>query len=162
AAVVALLWSALAGVTTAESRLAYRPSAYLRIAYPRLWELLRIYVRYALALILIGYGLAKVVKTQFQAPSGVRLLEPFGQSSPMGLLWTFMGFSTAYTFFAGASEVLGGVLLLWRRTTTLGAMVSAAVLFHIVMLNFCYDVPVKLYSAHLFLMAVLLLLPDLG
>jgi hypothetical protein len=33
---------------------------------------------------------------------------------------------------------------------------------NIVMLNFCYDVPVKLYSAHLLLMSLFLLLPDLG
>jgi hypothetical protein len=53
-------------------------------------------------------------------------------------------------------------LLLFRRTATLGAMASAAVLLNIVMLNFCYDVPVKLYSLNLLLMAIFLMLPDLG
>ncbi len=40
-------------------------------------------------------------------------------------------------------------------------MVSAAVLLNIVMLNFCYDVPVKLYSVNLLLMAVFLMAGDL-
>jgi len=48
----------------------------------------------------------------------------------------------------------GGMLLLFRRTVTLGAIASAAALLNIVLLNFCYDVPVKLYSAHLLLMAL--------
>jgi uncharacterized membrane protein YphA (DoxX/SURF4 family) len=128
----------------------------------RLHEWLRIYVRYALGTTLLGYGMSKVIKTQFPFPSQDRLLEPFGQASPMGLLWTFMGVSTPYTVFAGAMEVLGGVLLFFRRTTTLGALVTVAVMTNIFMLNMCYDVPVKQFSLHLLLMAVFLLVPDLG
>jgi uncharacterized membrane protein YphA (DoxX/SURF4 family) len=128
----------------------------------RLHEWLRIFVRYALGTILLSYGVSKVIKVQFPFPSQDRLLEPFGQASPMGLLWTFMGASTPYTVFAGAMEVLGGVLLFFRRTTTLGALVTAAVMTNIFMLNMCYDVPVKQYSLHLLLMAVFLLVPDLG
>ncbi|MBV8201456.1 MAG: hypothetical protein JOZ15_12610 [Acidobacteria bacterium] len=127
----------------------------------RLHEWLRIYVRYALGSILLGYGMAKVINVQFPFPSPDRLMQPFGESSPMGLLWTFMGVSTPYTVFAGAMEVLGGVLLFFRRTTTLGALVVVAVMSNVVMLNLCYDVPVKQYSMHLLAMAGFLLLPDL-
>jgi uncharacterized membrane protein YphA (DoxX/SURF4 family) len=129
--------------------------------YTVLHDRLRIYVRYALGLILISYGLVKVFKLQFPFPGPMRLIQPYGESSPMGLLWTFMGYSTPYNFFTGAAEVLGGVLLFWRRTTTLGALVTFAVMTNIVILNFCYDVPVKLFSTHLLLLAGFLLLPDL-
>jgi uncharacterized membrane protein YphA (DoxX/SURF4 family) len=128
----------------------------------RLHEWLRIYVRYALGTILLSYGWSKVFKLQFPFPSQDRLLEPFGQASPMGLLWTFMGVSTPYTVFAGAMEVLGGALLFFRRTTTLGALVTITVMTNVFMLNMCYDVPVKQYSLHLLLMAGFLLVPDLG
>ena len=121
---------------------------------------LRVYVRYVLASTMLGYGMAKVFKSQFPAISDFRLMQPYGDSSPMALLWNFMGFSTPYTIFVGAAEVLGGLLLLFRRTTTLGALVVLAVMSNVVMLNFCYDVPVKLYSVHLWLMAAFLLLPD--
>jgi len=104
--------------------------------------------------------MSKVFKSQFPAISDMRLMQPYGDSSPMALLWNFMGFSTAYTIFVGAAEVLGGLLLLFRRTATLGALVVIAVMSNIVMLNFCYDVPVKLYSVHLWLMAAFILLPD--
>src|SRR5262249_30085415 len=82
-------------------------------------------------------------------------------SSPMGLLWTFMGYSKPYTIFAGASEVVGGMLLFFRRTTTLGALLLVAVVGNIVILNFSYDVPVKLFSSNLLVMAIFLVLPDL-
>ena len=98
---------------------------------------------------MILYGASKVFMGQFGPPGFGRLLETYGDSSPMGLLWTFMGFSQGYTFFAGLAEMLGGVLMITRRTTLLGAMVSAGVLSNIVLLNFFYDVPVKQFSSHL-------------
>jgi hypothetical protein len=129
---------------------------------PFVSEFLRVFVRYALGATLVGYGVAKLLPMgQFPAPSGSRLLEPVGRLSPMGMLWVFMGASKAYSAFSGAMEISGGVLLFWRRTAPLGALVSAGVLLNIVLLNFCYDVPVKLFSVNLLLMAVFLLWPDL-
>jgi hypothetical protein len=89
------------------------------------------------------------------------LMQPYGDSSPMGILWTFMGASMAYTMFAGATEMLGGLLLIFRRTMLLGALVAIGAMGNVVMLNFSYDVPVKLYSSHLLAMALFLVLPDL-
>ncbi len=132
-----------------------------RAQYPRLHEWLRVYVRFALALTMIGYGVAKALPSQFPSPSLDRLVQPFGSASPMGLLWTFMGAAAAYTIFAGLSEMLCGLLLVARRTTLLGALVCIGVLTNIVLMNFCYDVPVKLFSSHLLLMAIFLTLPDL-
>lgn len=145
ALLAALLWTAL------DRR---RPN------YARLHEWLRIYVRFSLATTMISYGSYKILKSQFPAPALDRLLQPFGDASPMGLLWTFMGASKSYNVFSGAAEMLGGLLLTLRRTTLLGALVSAAVMANVVMLNFSYDVPVKLYSLHLLAMALFLALPD--
>jgi len=132
-----------------------------RKEYTTLNEWLRVTLRYALATTMFAYGSAKVVKLQFSDPSLGRLLEPLRDVSPMGLLWTFMGFSTPYTFCAGACELLGGVLLFFRRATTLGALVTAAAMMNVAVLNYAYDVPVKLLSTHLVLMCGYLLIPDL-
>jgi hypothetical protein len=128
----------------------------------RLEPWLRVYLRFGLAAVMISYGAIKVIKSQFPNPGLDRLLQPFGDASPMGLLWTFMGASMAYNVFSGVCEMLGGLLLLTRRTTLLGALLSIAVVSNIVALNFCYDVPVKLYSLHLLVMAGLLAAPDAG
>ena len=131
-----------------------------RLAYPRLLEGLRVFVRFALAAAMIGYGAAKVVQSQFPAPSLEKLVQPAGDMSPMGLLWFFMGYSKGYNFFTGMAELAGGLLLTVRRTTLLGALVTIGVMANIVALNFFYDVPVKLYSSLLLLMAVFLAAPD--
>ena len=121
---------------------------------------LRIAVRYSLALAMFAYGLAKWSGNQFQPPDALRLGETFGDASPMGLAWTFLGFSPAYCWFTGLAEVLAGALLVWRRTATLGGLVAAAVMANVVMINFCFDVPVKLYSSLLLLMAVVVAAHD--
>jgi uncharacterized membrane protein YphA (DoxX/SURF4 family) len=132
-----------------------------RREYPRLDSWLRLAVRYTLAFTLFTYGFVKVFPLQFQPPGFDQLIQPYGDYSPMGALWNFMGASMPYTIFAGMCEALGGALLLFRRTTALGAMVSFGVLLNIALLNFCYDVPVKLYSTNLVLMAIFLAAPDL-
>jgi uncharacterized membrane protein YphA (DoxX/SURF4 family) len=130
-----------------------------RASYPRLATATWVLVRYSVAYAMLGYGFAKILRSQFDDLWPSQLTESVGDMSPMGLLWTFMGYSAPYTVFAGLLEAIGGVLLLWRRTTTVGALVAAAVMFNVAMLNLCYDVPVKLYSLQLFIMALAIAAP---
>ena len=130
--------------------------------YNHLFYWLTVYVRYFLAFIVMLYGIAKFFHLQFSGfPDLDQLVKPYGESSPMGLLWRFMGYSTSYKIFTGAGEVLGGLLLLFRRTTTLGALVLIAVLSNVVMLNLSYDVSVKIHPMNLLLMAFFLLAIDI-
>jgi hypothetical protein len=122
----------------------------------------RLALRYWLALIVMGYGLAKIFPLQFPPPTETRLMERFGDFSPMGVLWSFMGASTGYAMFSGAMEALGALLLLFRRTALVGALMTAAVMTNVFALNMFYDVPVKLYSFHLLVMALVIAAPDLG
>ncbi len=133
-----------------------------RVSYDALWHALRSYVRFFLAAVMLIYGAAKVIPVQFPAPSLDRLIQPIGDASPMGLLWTFMGASAPYTIFAGLGEVIAGLLLTMRRTASLGALITIAVMSNVAMLNFSYDVPVKLFSIHLLVLAAFVLLPDAG
>lgn len=127
----------------------------------RLHAAARVFVRYLLGGTLLWYGMLKLVKGQFLFPPSARLEEPYGEASPMGLLWTFMGYSTLYNLFTGAAEAGAAVLLLFRRTARLGALLAAAVMANVLMINLSYDVPVKIFAASLLLMAVFLLAPDL-
>ena len=129
--------------------------------YRQVHSWLRVAVRYTLAFTMLDYGFMKVFPLQFGGLGVTALIEPYGYFSPMGVLWKFMGASMAYTIFAGICEVVGGTLLLFRRTTMLGALVSFGVLLNVALLNFCYDVPVKLYSTNLLLIAIFIAAPDL-
>ncbi|MEL7498737.1 MAG: hypothetical protein AAFN77_14105 [Planctomycetota bacterium] len=149
ALIIALVWS-----------LIDRRKTDLRITK----DLLVSYLRYVLAFTMLGYGLAKVAwdHNQFPALSDYQLNKTWGESSPMNVVWSWMGSSRSYTVFAGLGEVIAGLLLVWRRTSTLGALVAFGVMVNVFMLNMCYDVPVKLFSFHLIVMALLIMTPDIG
>jgi hypothetical protein len=128
--------------------------------HPKLSTVLSVGLRYYLALNMLKYGFAKVLPTQFPMPPDAWLNQTFGESSPMRLLWTFMGHSRTYTIFSGIFEVVGGLLLLFRQTKLVGALLVAGVMLQVVMLNFSYDVPVKLFSLHLLAMSLVIMAPD--
>jgi hypothetical protein len=71
-----------------------------------------------------------------------------------------MAASRTYTVFAGWMEIVGGLLLCFRRTQLAGALWTAGVMANVFMLNLCYDVPVKLFSFQLLLLAIVVAAPD--
>jgi hypothetical protein len=131
-----------------------------RADYVRLHRWFRLGVRFALGSTMLGYGMSKAIPLQMPAPQLTRLLEPFGNFSPMGVLWYSIGASRPYEMFTGFAELAGGILLFVPRLTTLGAMVCLADAVEIFTLNMSYDVPVKLFSFHLILLSLFLLAPD--
>jgi hypothetical protein len=134
-----------------------------RTEYVKLHAFLRVYVRYLIIFPLFVYAAVKLVKIQFPDPEPDALLQMYGESSPGRLLWMFMGHSPVYSTFIGVAELLAAALLCFRRTTTLGALVAAATLLNVVILNFCFPgVGVKLMSSSLLAMSLFLLAPDFG
>ena len=128
--------------------------------YAGLHQWFRLFVRFALAAHMILYGMVKVIPAQMAYPSLIRLLQPLGTLSPMGVLWADMGSAPAYQIFTGCAEVAGGLLLIVPRTATLGALVSLAAMIQVFTLNMTHDVPVKLLVFHLILLSCFLLAPD--
>src|SRR5579863_7666389 len=131
-----------------------------RANYAELHKWFRLFLRFALAGRMIGYGFSKVIPIQMPYPSLTRLLQPFGTFSPMGVLLNSMGSAPAYEIFCGCAQVAGGLLLIVPRTATLGALISLADMILVFMLNMTYDVPVKLFAFHLILLSCFLLAPD--
>jgi uncharacterized membrane protein YphA (DoxX/SURF4 family) len=128
--------------------------------YVTLQKWFRVFIRIALAGQMITYGMDKIIPLQMPFPYLTRLLEPFRDFAPMGVLWASIGDAPAYETFAGCAEMLGGILLIFPRTTMLGALVCVADMTQVFMLNMTYDVPVKQLSFHLLLLALFLLAPE--
>jgi uncharacterized membrane protein YphA (DoxX/SURF4 family) len=120
----------------------------------------RLVIRLLLSSELLYFGMAKVIPNQMPAPSLATLLMPLGDLSTYAMLWRSIGASPAYEVFAGCAEMLAGILLLFQRTTMIGALVCLADMIEVWMLNMTYDVPVKLFSFHLLLLALVLLAPE--
>lgn len=148
---------ALAAIVTAVWSVLDRKRQNYRVLYA--WT--RMFMRLVVGAAMIGYGIKKLFPAQFPEPPLAALVDPFGSMSPMGLLWNFMGASQLYSLFGGLGETLGGVLLFVPRLTCLGALISFGMVSNVLALNLGYDVPRKIYSIHLLLMCVFLLLPDL-
>lgn len=144
-AVVALIW------TMADRR---RPGAT--------WVegSLRVMLRYSIALGLASYAVAKLLPQQFPPLTPMGYETRVGELSPMGLLWTFMRYSRPYSVFGGVMESVAIVLLCFRRTATLGALTTVAVMTNVALMNLAYDVQVKLYAIMIVLSACVLVLYD--
>ncbi|TRZ46222.1 DoxX family membrane protein [Robertkochia solimangrovi] len=130
-----------------------------RPSYNTLFTWQHVYLRFYLALVLFGYGITKLFINQFSELSLLDLIKTYGESTPMGLAWNFMEYSDSYTFFSGLMETIAGLLLCFRKTTKLGAICSFGVMLNVFMMNMSFDIPVKLYSGHLMIISLYLLIP---
>lgn len=130
-----------------------------RANYSRLYYWFTVAVRFYVGLMLINYGFIKIIKLQFPDLALYRLIQPYGHSSPMGLAWTFLGYSKGYNIFMGLAEA-SAILLLFRRTMTIGAIVALGTTGNVMAINYFYDIPVKIISTVLFLMAFFLFMND--
>ncbi|MCF2517435.1 hypothetical protein [Dyadobacter sp. CY351] len=132
-----------------------------RREYNALYTWLQVIVRYQLAMSMFTYGFIKIFPMQMPEPSISQLATPLGEFTSMRFAWLFIGSSPSYEIFSGICEVLGGLLMLSRRTTAFGAMILVGVIGHVVALNFFFDIQVKLFSTALLLMAIFLLVPHM-
>jgi hypothetical protein len=128
--------------------------------YVRLNTWFRLFLRVSLGATMITYGTIKAIPVQMPAPSLTRLLEPYGNFSPMGVLWYSVGASRAYEIFTGTAELSAATLLFVPRLALLGSLIALADSIQIFTLNMTYDIPVKLFSFHLILMSLVLLAPE--
>ncbi|MBD0863115.1 DoxX family protein [Gordonia sp. zg691] len=131
-----------------------------RPGYTRLSAWWMTFLRLCLGGQMLFYGFAKLIPSQMPPPSLSALLQPYGEFSPASVLWLQVGSSPVYEMLLGGVEVLGGILLFWTRTTTLGVLVSFVAMVQVFILNMTFDVPVKILSAHLVLLSLILLAPQ--
>ena len=116
-------------------------------------------LRYYLAFTMFLFALYKFFKLQFPDLGYYTLTTQLGDMSPMHLAWAFFGYSYEYNVFMGIAES-ASLLLLFRRTTTLGAIITMGTLANVMAVNYSYDVHAKLYPTALFFMALFLVLKD--
>jgi hypothetical protein len=133
-----------------------------RTHYAALHGWTQLYARYLLAVVLMGYAVAKVVPTQFGFLPPGELLRQVGHLPRSDVLWTFMSVSTGYTVFTGMIELAGAILLFYRRTALLGALVSCVALTQVVALDTAFNVSGPLLTAiFLLVLTLVVLLPYL-
>jgi hypothetical protein len=116
-------------------------------------------LRYMLGLVMLVYGLIKIFRIQFNLPDFV-YEEPLKRLDGVTLTWAFLGYSPWFSVILGFSEAIPAVLLLFRRTGLLGALLIFPVLVNVFLVNMAYDfLPhMRLFSGGLLMMNITLLL----
>lgn len=131
-----------------------------RVWYPRLFAWMQVYLRFVLASAMFYFGMAKAIPTQMPFVLN-RLVEPYGNFSPEGVLWSQVSVSQPYEIALGVAELLAGVLLLVPRATAAGALLCAVDMTQVLLLNMTYDIRLKTVSSQFLLLSLFLLAPHL-
>lgn len=131
-----------------------------RQSYSHLNYWLCLFARYYVAIIAFTYGIEKLFAMQMPFPNVHQLATPLGDFLPMRLSWMFIGYSGPYQVFSGIMEVVAGLLLLYRRTATMGILFATAVFINVMLLNLSYDIPVKIFSMQLVFTCLFLVAND--
>lgn len=92
------------------------------------------WLRYSCAFLLYMYGTSKLAHLQFHLGPAV-LQRPVGSLTGYELTWFYYGYSRAYACILGSTQVFGATLLLFRRTTLLGAALMLPVMANILLIN---------------------------
>ncbi|WP_191255713.1 MauE/DoxX family redox-associated membrane protein [Amycolatopsis oliviviridis] len=94
--------------------------------------------RYVVAAVFLAYGGLKLAGGQYYY--GDWSMTKDTVRGP-GLVWAFYGYSPVYGRITGLFEFLPALLLLFRRTTLLGAMALFAVGLNVTVMDFAFGFP---------------------
>ncbi|MGO4294901.1 DoxX family protein [Chitinophaga sp. RAB17] len=122
---------------------------------------LRVVLRYRLALAVIAYGFLKIFTLQAPYPSISSLNTPYGAFTRWKLFSLSLGIVPSYELFLGLVEVIIGVLLLFRKTASIGAFIFLIFCGNIFVSNLAYDGGEQVYSLLLITYALAILSFDL-
>jgi uncharacterized membrane protein YphA (DoxX/SURF4 family) len=121
---------------------------------------LRVVLRYRLAIGIIAYGLIKLFPLQIPYPSLSSLHTNYGDFLPWKIYYHTIGIIPWYESFLGGVEIAAGILLLYGRTATFGAGITAGFLLNIWAANFAYNMGEQVYASFLLLIAFFLVAHD--
>ncbi|GAB3504557.1 hypothetical protein GCM10027341_35060 [Spirosoma knui] len=127
-----------------------------RLEYNALYYGLRVILRYRLAIGVIAYGFIKLFPMQAPLPSISNLNTAYGDFTAWKLFSMSLGIVPSYESFLGLVEILGGLLLLNRKTTPIGLLIIIPFTGNVFMSNLAYEGGEYVYSFYLITIALFL------
>jgi hypothetical protein len=98
--------------------------------YPKLLD----WLRYVCAFLLYMYGVSKLAHLQFNLTSQLSQ-RTISSLSGYELTWYYYGYSRIYASILGLTQLTGATLLLFRKTTLLGALTMFPIMANILLIN---------------------------
>lgn len=119
--------------------------------------------RYLLGITMLPYALTKILRTQFTL-TGFALTQLQSLEAIPGtiLAWAFLGQSAWFQILLGFLELIPAIMLLFRRTTLLGATLMLPVTLNVFLINYALDLwdGTKVIATVLLTLNILVLLFD--
>ncbi|KLT67584.1 hypothetical protein [Pedobacter sp. BMA] len=125
--------------------------------YNELYYWLRAIVRYRLAIGIIGYGFLKFFPMQAPFPSISNLNTAYGDFSEWKIFSMSLGIVPGYESFLGGVEIVAGLLLLFRKTASIGAIIILIFTGNVFISNLGYGGGEYVYASYLISFAVFVL-----
>ena len=98
--------------------------------YPRYLD----WLRYISAFLLFGYGASKLAHMQFHLNQALAH-RPIISLTGYELTWYYYGYSRVYACILGLTQVMGATLLLFRKTSLIGAIMMLPVMVNILLID---------------------------
>jgi hypothetical protein len=117
-------------------------------------------IRYFLGLIMIAYGISKILRAQIVVIPTSMWQRPLEYVSGKSLAWAFLGYSGWFQTLLGLLEFFPGILLLFRRTTLAGSLLLLPVTLNVYLINQALDLwaDTKVLSLVLVILNLILIL----
>lgn len=129
--------------------------------YNLLYYWVRVVARYRVAYAGIGWGYKKLFVMQmpreYEGLWNTELIDFFAKR----LYWEAISVSPRYEVFLGFAEFIGGFLLLFRKTTGIGAAITLVVFGNIAISNHAYDIGEQVPSAAMAMLSLFILWHDI-
>ncbi|MCH5686013.1 DoxX family protein [Niabella sp. W65] len=153
-------WLIIAGIAFAGAFLLEKITRFKSLDYDKWYYWLRVLLRYRLAVAAISYGLIKLFPLQMPYPSLGNLHTAYGDFLPWKIYFHTTAIAPPFEIFLGGVELLSGLLLLSRKTTTFGAGILAGYYGNVFASNIAYSMGYEAYSLQLTIFAVVLFVYD--
>ncbi len=128
--------------------------------YNNLYYWLRVALRYRLAAALLVYGFIKFFPMQMPEPSLSNLNTNYGDITHWKVFSLSAGIVPGYESFLGLVEIIAALLLLYRKTASIGAFIIIPFTGNVVMSNLAYEGGEFVYSLLLVSFALFILAYD--
>jgi hypothetical protein len=108
------------------------------------------FCRYFSATMILIYGFAKIIGTQFST-SLLTFDTPVGALEGMDLVWFYFGYSYPYAVFIALSQIAASFFLFFRKTVRFGSILFLCIMVNIVAVDIAFNV-----DADALIMAIIL------
>ncbi|PCE66523.1 MauE/DoxX family redox-associated membrane protein [Sediminicola luteus] len=93
-------------------------------------------ISWIVVLAMFIYGGAKL----FQFDGATEIDKTVSELSGMELMWAFYGYSKSFAITLGVFEILGGLLILFKKTRLIGCVFTSTILVNIILQDIFYGV----------------------